>query len=72
MVARQLVPLLLLLLFLLLLPRQPPLGGRAPTVDQAWIDTWTEHPRPFVWTTTADEILDTIAAYCQRLRTLDD
>jgi transposase len=34
---------------------------------QAWIDTWNEAPRPFVWTKTADEILDTIAAYCQRI-----
>ena len=25
-----------------------------------WIDTWNENPRPFVWTKTADEILDTI------------
>jgi transposase len=34
---------------------------------QAWIDTWNEHPRPFVWTRTADEVLDTIATYCQRI-----
>jgi transposase len=34
---------------------------------QHWIDTWNEHPRPFVWTKTADEILDTIATYCQRI-----
>ena len=34
---------------------------------QAWIDTWNDNPRPFVWTKTADEILDTIAAYCQRI-----
>ena len=25
---------------------------------QSWIDTWNRHPRPFVWTTTADQILD--------------
>jgi transposase len=34
---------------------------------QAWIDTWNQDPRPFVWTKTADEILDTIANYCQRI-----
>jgi transposase len=34
---------------------------------QAWIDTWNQDPRPFVWTKTADQILDTIAAYCQRI-----
>jgi hypothetical protein len=32
---------------------------------QAWIDTWNEHPRSFVWTKAADQILETIAAYCQ-------
>jgi transposase len=34
---------------------------------QAWIDTWNDNPRPFVWTKTADQILDTIATYCQRI-----
>jgi transposase len=34
---------------------------------QAWIDSWNDNPRPFVWTKTADEILDTIAHYCQRI-----
>jgi hypothetical protein len=34
---------------------------------QAWIDTWNEDPRPFVWTKTADQILDTLAHYCQRI-----
>jgi len=33
---------------------------------QSWIDTWNDNPRPFVWTKTADQILDTIAHYCQR------
>ena len=34
---------------------------------RAWIDTWNDNPRPFVWTKTADQILDTLAAYCQRI-----
>jgi transposase len=34
---------------------------------QAWIDSWNDNPRPFVWTKTADEIVDTIAAYCQQI-----
>jgi transposase len=34
---------------------------------QSWIDTWNANPRPFVWTRTADEILDSIASYCQRI-----
>jgi transposase len=33
---------------------------------RAWIETWNEDPRPFVWTKTADEILYSIAAFCQR------
>jgi transposase len=34
---------------------------------RAWIDTWNENPRPFVWTRTADQILDSIARYCNRI-----
>ncbi len=32
-----------------------------------WIDAWNEHPRPFVWAKTADEVLDRVATYCQRI-----
>jgi transposase len=32
-----------------------------------WIDTWNAAPKPFVWTKTADEILESIARYCQRI-----
>jgi hypothetical protein len=32
---------------------------------QSWIDTWNQQPRPFVWTKTADEILDKITRYLQ-------
>jgi transposase len=34
---------------------------------RAWIDNWNQDPKPFVWTKTADEILDSIARYCQRI-----
>src|SRR6266545_4858536 len=34
---------------------------------RTWIETWNEDPRPFVWTKTADESLDSLAAYCQRI-----
>jgi transposase len=34
---------------------------------RAWIDTWNEQPRPFVWTKSADQILDSIARYCERI-----
>jgi len=34
---------------------------------RAWIETWNENPQPFVWTKNADEILDSIARYCNRI-----
>jgi transposase len=34
---------------------------------RGWIQTWNENPKPFVWTKTADQILDTIARYCNRI-----
>ena len=32
-----------------------------------WINEWNKNPRPFVWTKTAGEILETVADYCQRI-----
>jgi transposase len=32
-----------------------------------WITDWNDNPKPFVWHKNADEILDSIAAYCQRI-----
>src|SRR3954466_15512763 len=41
---------------------------RALNADiRAWINTWNDNPRPFVWTKTADEILNSIARYCTRI-----
>jgi transposase len=34
---------------------------------RAWIDTWNDNPRPYVWTKTADQILDSIGNYCTRI-----
>jgi transposase len=34
---------------------------------QHWVDTWTDNPRPYTWHKTADQILDTLAAYIQRI-----
>jgi transposase len=34
---------------------------------RTWITNWNNNPRPFVWHKTADEILDSLAAYCQRI-----
>jgi transposase len=41
---------------------------RALNADiRTWIKTWNEDPRPYVWTKTADQILDSIARYCTRI-----
>ncbi len=31
---------------------------------QDWTEHWNENPRPYVWTKTADQILESLAAYC--------
>jgi transposase len=41
---------------------------RALNADiRAWIQTWNDHPKPFVWTKTADQILESISRYCNRI-----
>jgi transposase len=34
---------------------------------RAWIETWNDDPKPYVWTKTADQILTSIARYCERI-----
>jgi transposase len=34
---------------------------------RTWITNWNHNPKPFVWHKTADEILDNLANYCQRI-----
>ena len=34
---------------------------------RAWIQTWNDNPRPYVWTKTADQILASIGNYCRRI-----
>jgi transposase len=34
---------------------------------RAWIQTWNDDPKPYVWTKTADQILESIATYCTRI-----
>ena len=47
--------------------------GAHPTVRalnadiRAWIENWNENPRPYVWTKPAEQILESIARYCQRI-----
>jgi hypothetical protein len=33
----------------------------------ARINTWNDNPRPYVWTKTADQILESIGNYCRRI-----
>ena len=34
---------------------------------RAWIQNWNQNPRPFAWTKTADEILDSLAKYIAKI-----
>jgi hypothetical protein len=34
---------------------------------RAWIEHWNTNPRPFAWTKTADEILNSLAKYLARI-----
>jgi len=34
---------------------------------RTWITGWNDNPRPFIWHKTADDILESLAAYCQRI-----
>jgi transposase len=38
---------------------------------RAWMKTWNNDPRPYVWTKTADQILDSIRRYCDRINDSD-
>jgi transposase len=41
---------------------------RALNADiRAWIETWNDDPKPYVWAKTADQILESIARYCERI-----
>ena len=35
----------------------------------AWAATWNENPRPFVWTKSAEQILERLAGYCAAINT---
>jgi transposase len=34
---------------------------------RTWIVDWNEHPRPFLWTKTAEEILESLTRFCRRI-----
>ncbi|MFD0029641.1 hypothetical protein ACWGDS_02715 [Streptomyces sp. NPDC055059] len=42
---------------------------KSPPGVTAWIDTWNESPRPFTWTKTADEILNSLDDYLTKVGT---
>ncbi|MGH8988777.1 MAG: IS630 family transposase [Acidimicrobiales bacterium] len=31
---------------------------------KAWVEVWNQHPKPFVWHKTAEQILERLAGYC--------
>ncbi|MFV4915051.1 hypothetical protein PFZ49_16410, partial [Microbacterium lacticum] len=36
-----------------------------------WVKAWNENPKPFIWTKTADQILDPSDDYCNELTAED-
>ena len=32
-----------------------------------WVKAWNENPKPFIWTKTAEDILESIARYLKRI-----
>lgn len=34
---------------------------------RAWVKDWNENPKPFIWTKTAEDILDSLARFCRRI-----
>lgn len=39
---------------------------------QSWAAAWNENPRPFVWTKSAEQILERLAGYCAAINTTID
>ena len=34
---------------------------------EMWVASWNENPRPFIWHKSADQILDNLAGYLERI-----
>jgi transposase len=34
---------------------------------RSWVDSWNAHPKPFVWTKTAEEIISKLGRLCERI-----
>ena len=52
-------------------PQATPRGASHVTELNAdiedWVEHWNENPKPYVWTKTADEILDNLTRYCNTI-----
>jgi hypothetical protein len=46
--------------------RYAPLRRDLVASIRSWIANWNDDQRPFLWHRSADEIPDSLAAYCQR------
>jgi hypothetical protein len=42
-------------------------GRELNTGTRAWISDWNDNPGPYIWTKSADQILDSIAGYYIRI-----
>src|SRR5258705_8781000 len=42
-------------------------GGQLNADIRTWIQNWNDNPRPYIWTKTADQILESVANYCKRI-----
>ncbi|WP_406170467.1 transposase [Streptomyces sp. NBC_00996] len=45
-------------------------GKNVPALEadiRTWAKDWSEDHKPFIWTKTAEEILDSLARFCQRI-----
>jgi hypothetical protein len=47
--------------------RHTSLRARARRLDPQLVTNWNDEPKPLVWHKTADEILNSLAAYCHRI-----
>jgi hypothetical protein len=34
---------------------------------RTWVATWNDSPKPFIWTKTAEQILESLTRPCQRI-----
>ncbi|WP_439681775.1 IS630 family transposase [Embleya sp. MST-111070] len=42
-------------------------GTHKTPAIRAWVKDWNENPKPFIWTKTAEDILESLARFCRRI-----